>query len=285
MKVHPAAEAYRMMTPDELQALAADIAENGLLDPILTKMHEGEPAIVDGRNRFDACALAGVEPRFEDIGDRDPVTIVASRGQRRNVSKGQQAIALAMLFPEAEKGGRCKKALETSGFSRQRLGEARLILRVSPEDAIAIRDGIRPFDEALKEAQEKQRALRSKDEKLGRLRQAAPDLAELVEEERLKLDDAINALDARDAEKIAAERNARETILRVCEMAVSVTGLANDEFVAGVDERLADKEFKQTLAARLRIAPESVGDIKVGAENLLRVVTKLIPAPKKKKGS
>ena len=40
-------------------------------------------------------------------------------------------MALAMLYPEPEKGGRGKKAPETGGFSRQRLGDARSVLRHS----------------------------------------------------------------------------------------------------------------------------------------------------------
>lgn len=53
---------------------------------------------------------------------------------RRNVTKGQQAMALAMMYPEAEKGGRGKKATatnsaETAGFSVHRLNEARAVRR------------------------------------------------------------------------------------------------------------------------------------------------------------
>jgi hypothetical protein len=63
--------------------------------------------------------------------------------ERRNVSKGQQAIALAMLYPEPEKGGRGKKsanAKESLGFTTQRLSEARSILEYSRELALAIRE-------------------------------------------------------------------------------------------------------------------------------------------------
>jgi len=44
---------------------------------------------------------------------------------------GQRAMAVAILYPEPEKGGRGKKekAPETCGFSRQRLSQARLAKR------------------------------------------------------------------------------------------------------------------------------------------------------------
>ena len=66
-----------------------------------------------------------------------------SRSERRNLTKGEMAMALAMLLPDPEKGGRGNKtkALETSGFSRQRLGQARAVLRYSVELAEAVRDG------------------------------------------------------------------------------------------------------------------------------------------------
>jgi hypothetical protein len=87
------------------------------------------------------------------------VLIVSTNIARRNLSKGQQAIALALMFPESEKGGRGKKsdavkAIETTGFSRSRLDQARTILRHSIDLAHSVRDGGRHFDEALAEVKD-----------------------------------------------------------------------------------------------------------------------------------
>jgi hypothetical protein len=59
--------------------------------------------------------------------------------RRRHLNAGQQAMRLALLYPEPEKGGRGHKtkALETSGFSRQRLGQARAVVAFSRELAFA----------------------------------------------------------------------------------------------------------------------------------------------------
>jgi hypothetical protein len=48
--------------------------------------------------------------------------IVADKSEHRNLTKGQQAMRLALLYPEPEKGGRGKKAnsSETKRFSAAR---------------------------------------------------------------------------------------------------------------------------------------------------------------------
>ena len=64
-QVHPAAECVRMMTDEELSALAADMAENGQRDLITLGRVNGHVAtwLVDGRNRLKACELAKIEPQ------------------------------------------------------------------------------------------------------------------------------------------------------------------------------------------------------------------------------
>jgi len=95
-------------------------------------------ALIDGRNRLRACELAGVEPSFTVFeGDEDAVRafIAEVNLERRDLKKGQKAMALAMLFPNGQRGrggnGAVRKALETSDFSRQRLDQARSVLNHS----------------------------------------------------------------------------------------------------------------------------------------------------------
>lgn len=63
-------------------------------------------------------------------------------------------MALAMLYPEPEKGGRGKrgKASETDGFSATRLRNARAVLRHSRVLAISVRDGVTKLDKAFLES-------------------------------------------------------------------------------------------------------------------------------------
>ncbi len=48
---------------------------------------------------------------------------------RRNLTKGQQAMLLAMMYPEGQKGK--KVVYEINNFSRARLSQARTVLRNS----------------------------------------------------------------------------------------------------------------------------------------------------------
>jgi hypothetical protein len=115
-KVHPAADIFPMMSDAELQELAADIAQNGLIHSIIT---DNDDQIVDGRNRLKACKMAGVEPRFEKLNGQDPLAYIVSVNlRRRNLTKGQQAMALAMIYPELGQHGRGKKAPATANYKK-----------------------------------------------------------------------------------------------------------------------------------------------------------------------
>jgi hypothetical protein len=201
LKIHPAADLFPMMAPDELAELASDIAENGQQEPIIV---DGD-ILIDGRNRLAACKLVGIEPFFADLPrGRDPLGYIASANlMRRNLTKGQQAMAMAMIYPEPEKGGRGKKKkVEQSStlFSEKRLQQARTVLHHSRSLAESVIKGIMPLNDALETVKKEQEFQQSDEEKLTRLLQSAPDLAEQVGEERLKIDEAIAALKVREQE-------------------------------------------------------------------------------------
>jgi ParB-like chromosome segregation protein Spo0J len=62
MKAHAAAMLFPMMSDNELNELAADIADHGQHHAIIT----WNELIVDGRNRWRACEIAGVEPETRE---------------------------------------------------------------------------------------------------------------------------------------------------------------------------------------------------------------------------
>jgi ParB-like chromosome segregation protein Spo0J len=115
--VHPAAELFPMMSDEELSALAADIKANGLQQPVV--MFGAK--LLDGRNRWRACELAGVEVKLRDWNGKDAVAYVRSLNlYRRHLSAAQRA-ALAVkaepVYAEAaekrvaegaSKGGKAK---------------------------------------------------------------------------------------------------------------------------------------------------------------------------------
>lgn len=86
---HPLAEIFPMLGNGELKDLAEDIRETGLQTPIILF----EEKILDGRNRYAACKLAGVEPTFEEYKGSEPLQhIISLNLHRRHLSESQRAV-------------------------------------------------------------------------------------------------------------------------------------------------------------------------------------------------
>lgn len=86
---HEAAGIFPLLDGPELCALADDIAENGLQLPI--EVYEGK--ILEGRNRYRACLLRGVEPDIIDVDPDDPIAYVLSMNlHRRHLNESQRAM-------------------------------------------------------------------------------------------------------------------------------------------------------------------------------------------------
>jgi hypothetical protein len=278
------------MDEEELASLAASIEAHGQRDPIILGRVNGAASemLVDGRNRLRACEIAGVEPRFEVMQFEDDESIkafVADKSEHRNLTKGQQAMRLAFLYPEAKHGGLRKKGSSSEtkleNVSKARLSQARAVLGYSRELALAVRDGAAKLDEALATAKAQRANLESNEEKLARLRSEASDLAELVADERLSLPEAYQAFEQRKRDAAAAEDSKRETLLRLSEAAYRGTiAWANDEFATDVLDRLDDADFSQRLIDRLRIDHQALPDIQRGANALTEVLNHIA-----KKGS
>lgn len=213
MKVHPAADIFPMVPDDGLQSLAESIKTNGLRFPIVVREvpnddGELEREIIDGRNRLRACEIARVEPAFTLFeGDETAVRafIADVNLERRDLKKGQKAMALAMLFPNGARGrgnhDEARKSAETASFSYRRVQEARQIIAHSAalaEDVIADRV---PLDKALEQVKREQQQSMGNDARLARLRSEAPDFADLVDDERMSLSEACAANEKRQEER------------------------------------------------------------------------------------
>ena len=109
---HPAADFWPLMSEDELKALADDIKENGQRLPIFAD-HEGR--IVDGRNRWKACEIAGVEPVIEEYSEEslgDVASFVASMNEhRRHMTKAQRREIIRKLRAEGKSTREIAKAV------------------------------------------------------------------------------------------------------------------------------------------------------------------------------
>lgn len=92
----------------EFQSLKADIAARGVDNPILL---DGQGRVVDGRNRRNACAAAGLAVPAKTIPDDQVVAaILSALGNRRHVTKGAMAYLLAPLLKPAVEEARARQA-------------------------------------------------------------------------------------------------------------------------------------------------------------------------------
>lgn len=99
MKFHPISEIWPMMSDEQLTNLAANIKINGQLNPIW--LYEG--MILDGRNRWKACELAGISPATQRYNGENPVAFAFSQNEeRRHLSSGQRAALAVELKPRLE---------------------------------------------------------------------------------------------------------------------------------------------------------------------------------------
>lgn len=99
--LHPACELFPKLPEKELQELADDIQANGLQNPIVLLDNK----ILDGRNRYAACKLAKVQPKFTKWdGEGSPLAWVISQNMmRRHLTASQRAVVALDVLPLLEK--------------------------------------------------------------------------------------------------------------------------------------------------------------------------------------
>lgn len=160
MLAHPYADRFPMLGAEELDRLAADIAENGLNSPIVL---DGEGRILDGRNRWAACDLAGVTPDTITFdGDDEAAFVLSVNVARRHMTTGQQAMSTALVLSDAGKreNGRWKRGSvvqdsELPGRAWQvAMNQAGAILDNAPELADDVVFGILALDAAFRQAEQ-----------------------------------------------------------------------------------------------------------------------------------
>jgi len=147
-------------TDEELQLLVADIRENGLLTPITR--YKGK--ILDGRNRYLACQMLNIEPKYEDFTGKEPLAFVVSRNLcRRHLSESQRAmIAAAVIELQRKDNGRSEltvtKAADQFAVSPRLVYHATKVLNEGTDQDIAdILSGekkVKPVSEEISKAQE-----------------------------------------------------------------------------------------------------------------------------------
>ena len=151
---HPFANAFPMLPPDELATLAKSIQQSGLREPIV--LHR-DGSILDGRNRYLACRVSQVEPRFTiyEGTDQDALAWVTDTNlHRRHLSESQRALVAARLATFTHGGARAQaahvpdeitqaEAAQRLGVSERSVRDGRVVLDHGPEEvAAAVEEGI-----------------------------------------------------------------------------------------------------------------------------------------------
>lgn len=108
-RVHNAARLFPLMVGPEFDAFCENIQEEGLSEAVV--LYEG--AVLDGRNRLQACEKTGIPPRFTNYEGTDPYGYVVSHNlHRRHLGEGQRSMLGAQL----------KDILAAEAKERQRAG-------------------------------------------------------------------------------------------------------------------------------------------------------------------
>jgi N6-adenosine-specific RNA methylase IME4 len=144
LPIHPLAELFPAIEGEAFDALVEDIRRHGLHEEIVLL----DGAILDGRNRYRACLMAGVEPHFvsftgpaapQIFAGRDPLDFVLSRNlHRRHLSESQRAMVAAKLATLGE--GRPGKTPQICGVSTTRASELLNVSSRSIETARQVRE-------------------------------------------------------------------------------------------------------------------------------------------------
>lgn len=96
LKFHPVADLFPMISDKELDDLGDDIKANGQVETV--KLHRG--MILDGRNRYTACARKnlGVRTELFEGTDREALNWAISKNlKRRHMNESQRAMVAARL--------------------------------------------------------------------------------------------------------------------------------------------------------------------------------------------
>lgn len=99
---------------EKIQELAVSIQQNGLLQPIVVRPHEGKYQIVVGERRYRACKLAGLDEipcivqKYDE--EQTATAAIVENIQRENLSPIEEALAYQQI-------------LDTQNLTQQQLAE------------------------------------------------------------------------------------------------------------------------------------------------------------------
>ncbi|MFF4285660.1 ParB N-terminal domain-containing protein [Streptomyces sp. NPDC001633] len=212
---HPTALLLPLLDEDDLTALANDIQENGLLQPIVL---DRQGRILDGRGRITACERAGIEPAFITYEGEDADSYILSVNlRRRSLTKGQAAM-ITVKARSLKEHGDCSSKEQTArslgeqlGVALAVMGRAGTVLQHAPDLVDPVISGAMGLNEAYTVAQENKAKANSAEVQLARLREEDPELADRVVEGHLTLTGAW----AEHTERVEEDKRQRRVATRL----------------------------------------------------------------------
>jgi len=230
MKHHPIADVWPMMSEDKLHELADDIRKNGQLVPVW--LYEGK--ILDGRNRWAACQIAGVEPKTKEYtGDEPTGFAVAMNDRRRHMNKGALAAVAAELEPFfAADAARRKK--ETEGRPKKDA--------VKPEEKVPQVSAVRRAPQAREEAAKSVGVNDRYVSDAKKVKQEAPEVFERLKAGKITLQDAKREVAKKPTDDWREDERSRQA-----EVKSGITVVAN----ASDDKNLIAWAERERLAVRI----------------------------------
>lgn len=244
-ELHPLCTLFPRMSGDEFDALVADITANGLQNPIVLF----DDMVLDGGNRYRACQVANVEPRFQAFAGGDIVQYVLSANlHRRHLAQGQVAAitSLAQDWNKAQpRGGdrrsdqsrsndfdTVEKRAAAAGVHRDTQMKADKVAKASPELAKKVAHGEISLPKAIEQidgAKPKPAPVVTQVQPPANdeLREQISELASMLEEVRADNESMVRVFEADDKVTAAlAEAKRYREQLRIVES--RVTGLTNE---------------------------------------------------------
>jgi ParB-like chromosome segregation protein Spo0J len=156
---HPACALLPELGDAEFAALVEDIREHGQRHPIVI---DEAGVILDGRNRWRACQTLGIDPQIREFEGDDAAKsalILSENFHRRHMTKGQRAMAMAMLRPEPKmgRGSDEAKVAKDFGLSLQLVRMARAVLAWAEHAGQAVLTGEVALNDAYQQMLDERR--------------------------------------------------------------------------------------------------------------------------------
>jgi ParB-like chromosome segregation protein Spo0J len=113
---HEYATLFPILEGEELEALRADIEENGQINKII--LYKGK--ILDGRNRYTVCEMLGIEPETIEYTGDDPLGLIVSQNiNRRHLTTSQRSLIAAKLANWANGGDRRSEKFQSANLQTE----------------------------------------------------------------------------------------------------------------------------------------------------------------------